>query len=97
MLLSRFVEAVVGKVDTVENGVELINRIQKSPTAFDIIVTDVQMPLVNGFEATRESEKVNLNSDYRSNRRCLSDDTRKSNLGRCDGCRYQANQSTTVS
>lgn len=60
MLLSRFVEAAGGKAQTVENGVELINRIQQSPASFDIIVTDVQMPLINGFEATREIRKQGI-------------------------------------
>lgn len=42
------------RVVSVENGRQLVDRVQQGPSDFDIVVTDVQMPEMDGYEATRE-------------------------------------------
>jgi signal transduction histidine kinase/CheY-like chemotaxis protein len=40
-------------IDCVENGVEALDKFSKNPDAYDMIFMDVQMPEMDGFEATR--------------------------------------------
>ena len=42
-------------VDTAENGVEAVEKIKESkPGDYDLVLMDVQMPLMDGGEATRQ-------------------------------------------
>jgi len=40
-------------IDCAENGDEAFKMIEKSPDKYDIVFMDVQMPVMNGYEATR--------------------------------------------
>ena len=41
-------------VDTAENGAEAVEKVKKSkPGGYDLVLMDVQMPVMNGYEATR--------------------------------------------
>ena len=43
------------RVDTAENGSEAVERIRSSrPGEYDLVLMDVQMPVMNGYEATRQ-------------------------------------------
>ena len=43
------------RIDTAENGVEAVERIRNStPGEYDLVLMDVQMPVMNGYEATRQ-------------------------------------------
>ena len=43
------------RVDTAENGAEAVERIRSSrPGEYDLVLMDVQMPVMNGYEATRQ-------------------------------------------
>ena len=46
-------------VDIAENGLEAIEIFKKNPNSYDMILIDIQMPVLNGFESTREIRKIN--------------------------------------
>ena len=42
-------------VDTAENGAEAVEKVKNSkPGSYDLVLMDVQMPVMNGYEATRQ-------------------------------------------
>ena len=42
-------------VDTAENGAEAVEKIKNSiPGDYDLVLMDVQMPVMNGYEATKQ-------------------------------------------
>ena len=42
-------------VDTAENGAEAVEKVKNArPGDYDLVLMDVQMPVMNGYEATRQ-------------------------------------------
>jgi len=55
-LLQRMLEGMVGYVNVVSNGQEALDEMQRAEAAgepYDLVLMDMQMPVLNGFDATR--------------------------------------------
>jgi CheY-like chemotaxis protein len=46
-------EATNVSVDTADNGIEAVSKFRENPEKYDIIIMDIQMPEMDGYEATR--------------------------------------------
>jgi signal transduction histidine kinase len=60
MITSTLLKNVGCSVNVTNNGVEAIEAIQKE--SFDIILMDCQMPIMDGFEATKQIRKAGINT-----------------------------------
>ena len=46
-------------VDRVEDGVQCVSRIEQKPAGtYDLILMDIQMPVMNGYDATRKIRRM---------------------------------------
>ena len=53
-IAKEFLTFAGADVETAENGEEAVSRFSSSPrNGFDVILMDIQMPVMNGYEATR--------------------------------------------
>jgi len=52
-ILLSLLEGTGLEIDVAENGEEALNKIAAAPDKYDIVFMDVQMPVMDGFEATR--------------------------------------------
>jgi len=52
-IVDALIEPTLLKMDCAENGVEAVAMFQNSPEDYDLILMDVQMPEMDGYEATR--------------------------------------------
>ena len=52
-LISHLLAGLGAQVETVENGQEAVDRILGGGPALDLVLMDMQMPLMDGWEATR--------------------------------------------
>ena len=70
-------------VDEVRNGQEAVNRFLDTPSGtYDCILMDIQMPIMNGYEATQAIRALNRNDAKRIPILALSANTFTSDLGK---------------
>lgn len=42
------------------NGQELVDEFSRNPSSYDLIITDIMMPVMNGLQAVRELKKIKM-------------------------------------
>lgn len=58
LLMRKIVEKIGFNVDVVANGIEVLNILKSNPNKYALILMDLQMPELNGIDATKEIVKV---------------------------------------
>jgi len=53
-VITQFLERKEWSVQVVENGKQAVETLRKHPKRFSLVLMDVQMPVMDGFEATRQ-------------------------------------------
>ncbi len=53
-VITQFLERKGWSVEVVENGKQAVKTLEKHPRRFSVVLMDVQMPIMDGFEATRQ-------------------------------------------
>ena len=74
------------KIEIAENGLEAVQKFKDDPERYDIIIMDIQMPHMNGYEATRAIRSMDIEKAKRIPIIAMSADAFKEDVERCLNC-----------
>ena len=64
-VITQFLERKAWSVQVVENGKQAVETLRKHPGRFSLVLMDVQMPVMDGFEATRQIRLAEEEEEHR--------------------------------
>jgi CheY-like chemotaxis protein len=73
-------------IDTAENGVEAVQKFKNDPYKYAAIVMDIQMPVMNGYEATKTIRALDIKRARSIPIIALSADAFKEDMAKCMEC-----------
>jgi len=83
-LVAEYLEPTNVKTIFVENGADAINKVKEN-VKIDLIIMDIQLPGIDGYEATREIKKIKRSITIVANTAyAMSDDRKKCMAAGCD-------------
>lgn len=71
------------KIDTAENGVEAVQKFKDNPDLYDMIIMDIQMPLMDGYEATQTIRSIGTDRALNTPIIAMSANVFKEDIERC--------------
>ena len=74
------------KIDTAGNGKEAVQKFKDNPNRYAAIIMDVQMPLMNGYEATETIRSLDIDRAKEIPIIALTADAFKEDVDRCIAC-----------
>ncbi len=84
LYLNAVLTKLDAQIDWVKNGIEAVNYVKEHPEV-DVILMDLQMPEMNGYDATREIKKLYPNITVIAQTAfAMSDDRSKAIEAGCD-------------
>ncbi|MCF8359823.1 MAG: response regulator [Prolixibacteraceae bacterium] len=84
LYLNAVLTKLDAQIDWVKNGIEAVNYVKEHPQV-DVILMDLQMPEMNGYDATREIKKLYPNITVVAQTAfAMSDDRSKAIEAGCD-------------
>ena len=74
------------KIEVAENGMEAVQKFKDEPERYDMIIMDIQMPHMNGYEATKTIRSMDIEKAKRIPIIAMSADAFKEDVERCLDC-----------
>ena len=74
------------EIDTAENGQEAVQKFRDAPSRYSVIIMDIQMPVMNGYEATEAIRALDIDEAGSVPIIAMSADAFKEDIDRCLAC-----------